>query len=76
MNLSEFNNLTDLFFYQAEKQDSKSIFLEWLNPKNKKIFTWSETSANIICISNKCIKQEYQRLFLKMSPVFPVLRTS
>ena len=32
--------------------------------------------ANIICISNKCIKQEYQRLFLKMSPVFPVLRTN
>ena len=33
-------------------------------------------SANIICISNQCIKQEYQRLFLKMSPVFPVLRTN
>ena len=33
-------------------------------------------SANIICISNKCIKQEYQRLFLKVSPVFPALRTN
>ena len=33
-------------------------------------------SANITCISNKCIKQEYQRLFLKMSPVFPALRTN
>ena len=30
---------------------------------------------NIIYISNKCIKQEYQRLFLKMSPVFPALKT-
>ena len=30
-------------------------------------------SANITYISNKCIKQEYQRLFLKTSPVFPVL---
>ena len=30
-------------------------------------------SQNITYISNKCIKQEYQRLFLKMSPVFPVL---
>ena len=30
-------------------------------------------SAGITCISNKCIKQEYQRLFLKMKPVFPVL---
>jgi len=36
MNLKEFNSLTDLFFYQAEKQNPKSIFLEWLNPKNKK----------------------------------------
>ena len=47
MNLNEFKSLTDLFFYQAEKQDPKSIFLEWLNPKNKKIFTWSETASNI-----------------------------
>ena len=31
-------------------------------------------SKNIIYISNKCIKQEYQRIFLKMSPVFPVLQ--
>ena len=29
---------------------------------------------NITYISNKCIKQEYQRLFLKMSPVFPALK--
>ena len=47
MNLKEFNSLTDLFFYQAEKQNPKRIFLEWLNPKNKKKFTWSETSSNI-----------------------------
>ena len=32
-------------------------------------------SANIIYIANRCIKQEYQRLFLKVSPVFPALRT-
>ena len=31
-------------------------------------------SKNITYISNKCIKQEYQRLFLKMSPVFPALK--
>ena len=31
-------------------------------------------SANITYIANRCIKQEYQRLFLKMSPVFPVLQ--
>ena len=32
-------------------------------------------SKNIIYISNKCIKQEYQRLFLKVNPVFPALKT-
>jgi len=31
-------------------------------------------SANITYIANKCIKQEYQRLFLKISPVFPALQ--
>ena len=31
-------------------------------------------SANITYIANRCIKQEYQRLFLKVSPVFPALR--
>ena len=29
---------------------------------------------NIFYVSNKCIKQEYQRLFLKVSPVFPALK--
>ena len=31
-------------------------------------------SKNIVYVANKCIKQEYQRLFLKMSPVFPALK--
>ena len=52
MNLKEINNLTELFFSQAEKQNPKSIFLEWLNPKNKKIYTWSETSSNIYKLAN------------------------
>ena len=30
--------------------------------------------ANITYIANRCIKQEYQRVFLKMQPVFPVLQ--
>ena len=33
-------------------------------------------SKKIFYISNKCIKQEYQRLFLKISPVFPALKSS
>jgi len=52
MNLKEINNLTELFFIQAEKQNPKSIFLEWLNPKNKKKFTWSETTSNIYKLAN------------------------
>jgi len=31
-------------------------------------------SKNISYISNKCIKQEYQRFFLKVNPVFPALK--
>ena len=52
MNLNEFNNLIDLFFFQAKKQNPKSIFLEWLHPENKKIFTWSETSENIYKVAH------------------------
>ena len=33
-------------------------------------------SKKIFYVSNKCIKQEYQRLFLKISPVFPALKSS
>ena len=56
MDLKKFNNLIDLFFYQAKQQNSTSIFLEWLNPQNKKKFTWSETSLNIYKIA-KIIKE-------------------
>ena len=31
-------------------------------------------SQNMTYIANKCIKQEYQKLFLKVNPVFPVLQ--
>ena len=51
MNLKEFNSLTDLFFYQTEKQDPQTIFLEWLNTVNRKKFTWSETTTNIYKLS-------------------------
>ena len=40
------------------------------NDKAKKIVE----SKNISYIANKCIKQEYQRLFLKVNPVFPALK--
>ena len=47
MNLKEFNNLIDLYFYQAKKENPNTPFLEWLNPKNKKKYTWGETSNSI-----------------------------
>ena len=48
MNLKKFNNLVDLFFDQASKQNSQTVFLEWLNPINKKKFTWSQTVSSVI----------------------------
>jgi long-chain acyl-CoA synthetase len=56
MNLNKFNSLIDLYFYQAKKQNPQSIFLEWLNPQNKKKFTWLETSSNIYKLA-KIIKE-------------------
>ena len=56
MNLNNFNSLIELFFYQSERQNPKSIFLEWLNPNNKKIFTWEETTLNIFKLS-KILKE-------------------
>ena len=56
MKLENFNNLIELFFYQAAKQDPKSILLQWLNPNNKKSFTWEETKLNIFKLS-KTIKE-------------------
>jgi len=47
MKLKEFNSLVDLFFYKAAKENPNTDFLEWLNPKNKKKYTWGETSKNI-----------------------------
>ena len=57
---------------QAVKKGIKVLWLQYgiQNQEAKEIVQ----SKNIIYIANKCIKQEYQRLFLKMSPVFPVLK--
>ena len=58
---------------QAIKIGTKVFWLQYgiQNQEAKDIVE----SKNITYISNKCIKQEYQRLFLKVSPVFPALRT-
>ena len=56
---------------QTIKIKAKVLWLQFgiQNAEAKKI----SNTAGIPCIMNKCIKQEYQRLFLKMKPVFPVL---
>ena len=56
---------------QAVKIGAKVLWLQFgiQNQKAQEIVE----SANITYIANRCIKQEYQRLFLKMRPVFPVL---
>ncbi len=56
MNLNNLNNLIELFVNQANKQNKKDIFLEWLNPSNKKIYTWEQTEKNILKLS-KVIKE-------------------
>jgi len=56
MKLENFNSLTELFFYQAEKHDPKSVLLQWLNPNNKKTYTWEEVKTNIFKLS-KTIKE-------------------
>ena len=56
MNLDNLNNLIELFANQANKQNKKDIFLEWLNPSNKKTYTWEQTEKNILKLS-KVIKE-------------------
>jgi long-chain acyl-CoA synthetase len=56
MNLDNLNNLVELFVNQANKQNKKDIFLEWLNPINKKSYTWQQTENNILKLS-KVIKE-------------------
>ena len=57
---------------QAAKIQTKVLWLQYgiQNDEAEKI----SKSKNITYIANKCIKQEYQKLFLKVSPVFPVLK--
>ena len=67
------SNETPQIANEAAKVGTKVLWLQYgiQNEETKKIAELN----NITYISNKCIKQEYQRLFLKMSPVFPALKT-
>jgi len=57
---------------EAVKIGSKVLWLQYgiQNEEAEKI----AENAKIQYVSNRCIKQEYQRLFQKTNPVFPVLK--
>ena len=57
---------------EAIKIGAKTFWLQYgiQNDEAKKIVE----SKSIFYIANKFIKQEYQRLFLKVNPVFPALK--
>ena len=57
---------------EAVKIKTKVLWLQYgiQNEEAKKI----ATEANISYVENRCIKQEYQKIFQKMSPVFPALK--
>ena len=57
---------------EAVKIRSKVLWLQYgiQNEETEKI----ATKANIKYVLNRCIKQEYQRLFQKVNPVFPALK--
>jgi hypothetical protein len=56
---------------QTVKIGAKALWLQFgiQNTEAEKI----SNLAGITCIMNRCIKQEYQKLFLKSKPVFPAL---
>ena len=57
---------------EAVKIGSKVLWLQYgiHNEQAEKI----AENSKIQYVSNRCIKQEYQRLFQKVNPVFPVLK--
>ena len=63
---------TPILANQAVKIRTKVLWLQYgiQNKEAKKI----ATKANISYVENRCIKQEYQKIFQKMSPVFPALK--
>ena len=57
---------------QAVKIGTKVLWLQYgiQNEEAEQIVD----KANILYVANRCIKQEYQKLFEKSNPVFPALR--
>ena len=66
------SNETPGFAKEAVKIGAKTLWLQY-GIKSQTAKQISD-DANIKYIENKCIKQEYQKLFQKSNPVFPLLK--
>ena len=57
---------------QAVKIGTKVLWLQYgIHHKNAEEIAYKQ---NIKYVSNRCIKQEYQKIFQKSNPVFPALK--
>tara|TARA_Y100000590_G_C15608962_1_gene973071 strand:- start:745 stop:1227 length:483 start_codon:yes stop_codon:yes gene_type:complete len=67
------SNETPAIAKEAVKIGAKTLWLQYgiHNEESEEI----AKAAKISYVANKCIKQEYQKLFLKVNPVFPALKT-
>jgi len=63
---------TPIIAKEAAKIRAKVLWLQY-GIQNKETEEIAKT-ANIAYVANRCIKQEYQKFFLKINPVFPVLK--
>ena len=59
---------------EAAKIGAKVLWLQY-GIQNKEAEEIAK-NASIAYIANRCIKQEYQKYFLKVSPVFPALKNN
>ena len=63
---------TPIFAKEAVKVRAKTLWLQYgIHSDEAQVIADRE---NVEFISNRCIKQEYQKLFQKSNPVFPVLK--
>ena len=57
---------------QVSKIGTKVLWLQYgIHHKNAEVIA---NKQNIKYVSNRCIKQEYQKIFQKSNPVFPALK--
>ena len=65
---------TPIIAKEAVKIGAKVLWLQY-GIQNKEAEEIAK-NANIAYVANRCIKQEYQKFFLKISPVFPALKNN